>query len=149
MDLNHIQNLIDLLKKNGIKNFSVKEADGKEISLEFAYKEVALEPILKSEMATPSEPKNLTSLIGKKESAPLIKDAVKAEMVGTVYLSVSPQKPRFVDIGTKVKKGQTLCLIEAMKTYFEVKSTQDGTVDQILVEDKEAVDFGRPLFSIV
>ena len=70
-------------------------------------------------------------------------------MVGTVYLSVSPQKPKFVDIGTKVKKGQTLCLIEAMKTYFEVKSTQDGTVDKILVEDKEAVDFGRPLFSIV
>ena len=149
MDLNHIQNLIDLLKKNGIKNFSVKEADGKEISLEFAFGEVVQEPTFKPEVATSLEPKNLTSLMGKKETAQSTKDAVKAEMVGTVYLSVSPQKPRFVDIGTKVKKGQTLCLIEAMKTYFEVKSTQDGTVDQILVEDKEAVDFGRPLFSIV
>ena len=149
MDLNHIQNLIDLLKKSGIKNFSVKEADGKEISLEFACKEAVQEHRLEPEATTSTEPKNLTSLLSKKENTPSLKDAVKAEMVGTVYLSVSPQKPKFVDIGTKVKKGQTLCLIEAMKTYFEVKSTQDGTVDKILVEDKEAVDFGRPLFSIV
>lgn len=149
MDLNHIQSLIDLLKKNGIKNFSVKEADGKEISLEFSLEEEVKTHSNKSLPAVSSESQNLSLMQNKKEQDFSSKNAVKAQMVGTVYLSVSPQKPRFVEIGSKVKKGQTLCLIEAMKTYFEVKSTHDGTVEQILVEDKEAVDFGRPLFSIV
>jgi biotin carboxyl carrier protein len=140
MDLSHIQVLIDVLKKNGIKNFSLKETDGREISLEFAGHET-------STFDTAAiEDRPQKAAVPRAES---VQNAIKAEMVGTVYLSVSPSKPKFVEIGSKVRKGQTVCLIEAMKTYFEVKSTQDGTIDKILVEDKEAVDFGKPLFSLV
>ncbi|MBM3196924.1 MAG: hypothetical protein FJZ61_02950 [Chlamydiae bacterium] len=140
MDLKIIQDLIDVLKKNGVKNFSVKESDGQELALEFSEAEESALGLSVEELPQAS--------IKKRESRPL-KEAIKAEMVGTVYLSVAPDKPKFVEVGTKVHKGQTLCLIEAMKTYFEVKSTLDGTVEMVHVEDREAVDFGMALFSVV
>jgi biotin carboxyl carrier protein len=140
MDLKIIQDLIDVLKKNGVKNFSVKETNGQELALEFSEAEESAVEISTEELPQAS--------VKKKEPLHL-KEAIKAEMVGTVYLSVAPNKPKFVEVGTKVQKGQTLCLIEAMKTYFEVKSTLDGTVEMVHVEDREAVDFGRALFSVV
>lgn len=149
MDLAHIQVLIDVLKQNGIKNFSLKETDGQEIALEFqsayVHDAVVQSPVASNTIQSRGEKPGAAS--ATKEV--LNHNTVNAEMVGTVYLAVSEQKPKFVEIGSKVQKGQTLCLIEAMKTYFEVKSTQDGTIEKVLVEDKEAVDFGKPLFSIV
>lgn len=149
MDLAHIQVLIDVLKQNGIKNFSLKEADGKEIALEFQSA-----PVHEASVQSPAFSTATQTQVEKPGEAILTKEVlnqktVNAEMVGTVYLAVSEQKPKFVEIGSKVQKGQTLCLIEAMKTYFEVKSTQDGTIEKVLVADKEAVDFGKPLFCIV
>jgi biotin carboxyl carrier protein len=149
MDLAHIQVLIDVLKQNGIKNFSLKEADGREIALEFQSA-----PVHEASVQSPAFSTAIPTQVEKPGEAILTKEVlnqktVNAEMVGTVYLAVSEQKPKFVEIGSKVQKGQTLCLIEAMKTYFEVKSTQDGTIEKVLVADKEAVDFGKPLFCIV
>ena len=140
MDLKIIQDLIDVLKKNGVKNFSVKETNGQELALEFSEAEESAVEISTEELPQAS--------LKKKEPLHL-KEAIKAEMVGTVYLSVAPNKPKFVEVGTKVQTGQTLCLIEDIKTYFEFKSTLDGTVEMVHVEDREAVDFGRALFSVV
>jgi acetyl-CoA carboxylase biotin carboxyl carrier protein len=71
--------------------------------------------------------------------------AVKSPMVGTAYLRPSPESAPFITIGTVVKAGEKLLLIEAMKTFNEIVATQGGTVTSILVEDGQPVEFGQPL----
>lgn len=73
---------------------------------------------------------------------------VKSPMVGVVYLSAGPNEIPFVRVGDKVGAGQTLCLIEAMKTFNPVKSSKSGTVKEILVETGSPVEFNQPLFVV-
>jgi len=73
---------------------------------------------------------------------------VTSPIVGTAYLAPEPGAKKFVEIGQKIKKGQTIMIIEAMKTMNHVPSTQDGIVSKILVKDGEPVEFGQPLISV-
>ena len=73
---------------------------------------------------------------------------VNSPIVGTAYLAPEPDAKKFVEIGQKIKKGQTIMIIEAMKTMNHVPSTLDGTVSKILVKDGEPVEFGQPLISV-
>lgn len=73
---------------------------------------------------------------------------ISSPFVGTFYRSPSPDSPMFVDIGSKVKKGQTLCIVEAMKLMNEIEAEMDGEVVGILVENAKPVEFGTPLFVI-
>ena len=73
---------------------------------------------------------------------------VTSPIVGTAYLASEPGGKKFVDVGQKIKKGQTIMIVEAMKTMNHVPSTYDGTVGKILVKDGEPVEFGQPLISI-
>ena len=73
---------------------------------------------------------------------------VTSPIVGTAYLAAEPGGKKFVEVGQKIKKGQTILIVEAMKTMNHVPSTQDGTVSKILVKDGEPVEFGQPLISI-
>jgi len=74
--------------------------------------------------------------------------AVKSPMVGTAYLSPEPGKPVFVSIGDKVAAGQTLLIIEAMKTFNPIKAPKAGTVAQILIDNAQPVEFGEPLIIV-
>ncbi len=74
--------------------------------------------------------------------------AVKSPMVGTAYLAPEPGKPNFVAVGDKVTAGQTLLIIEAMKTFNPIKTPKAGTVTQILVENAQPVEFGEPLMVV-
>ena len=73
---------------------------------------------------------------------------VTSPIVGTAYLAPEPGGKKFVEMGQKIKKGQTIMIVEAMKTMNHVPSTQDGTVNKILVKDGEPIEFGQPLISI-
>ncbi len=73
---------------------------------------------------------------------------VTSPIVGTAYLAPEPGAKKFVEVGQKVKKGQTIMIVEAMKTMNHVPSTENGTVSKILVKDGEPVEFGQPLISI-
>ena len=75
--------------------------------------------------------------------------SIDSPMVGIIYLSPKPSSPPFVKKGQKVKKGDTICLIEAMKTFNEIKSDRDCTIKTIMVKNGEAVEFGQPLFEIL
>ena len=81
-------------------------------------------------------------------AAPVSKNAVTSPMVGTVYLSPEPGSKAFVNVGDKVKKGDTLMLVEAMKTFNPVEAPQAGTVKEIIVQDSQPVEFGEPLIVI-
>tara|TARA_B100002003_G_C13740261_1_gene369247 strand:- start:144 stop:551 length:408 start_codon:yes stop_codon:yes gene_type:complete len=73
---------------------------------------------------------------------------ITSPIVGTAYLAPEPGGKKFVEIGQKIKKGQTIIIVEAMKTMNHVPSTLDGTVSKILVKDGEPVEFGQPLISL-
>ena len=86
-----------------------------------------------------------------KKKQPLINNNgthVTSPIVGTAYLAPEPGAKKFVEVGQKIKKGQTIIIIEAMKTMNHVPSTQEGTVSKILVKDGEPVEFGQPLISV-
>ncbi|MDP6709736.1 MAG: biotin/lipoyl-containing protein [Pelagibacteraceae bacterium] len=89
-----------------------------------------------------------------KEKQPVIKENIDSDLkvtspiVGTVYLAVEPGGKKFVKVGQKIKKGQTIMIVEAMKTMNHVPSTHDGTVSKILVNDGEPVEFGQSLISV-
>ena len=73
---------------------------------------------------------------------------ITSPVVGTAYLAPEPGAKKFVEVGQKIKKGQTIMIVEAMKTMNHVPSTQDGVVNKILVKDGEPVEFGQPLISV-
>jgi acetyl-CoA carboxylase biotin carboxyl carrier protein len=73
---------------------------------------------------------------------------VKSPMVGTFYRSASPGSAAFVEVGTSVKEGDILCIVEAMKILNEIESDHSGTVTKILCENGQAVEYGQPLFVI-
>ena len=73
---------------------------------------------------------------------------VTSPIVGTAYLALEPGAKKFVEVGQKIKKGQTIMIVEAMKTMNHIPSTQDGTVSEILVKDGQPIEFGQPLISV-
>ena len=75
--------------------------------------------------------------------------SIDSPMVGIIYLTPKPSSPPFAKKGQKIKKGDTICLIEAMKTFNEIKSDRDCTIKSIMVKNGEAVEFGQPLFEIL
>ena len=96
-----------------------------------------------------NNPDIISTEINKKQSTIENNDThITSPIVGTAYLSPEPGAKKFVDIGQKIKKGQTIMIVEAMKTMNHVPSTRDGTVSKILVKDGEPVEFGQPLISV-
>ena len=81
-------------------------------------------------------------------AAELEGDAVTAPMVGTFYAASAPEQPPFVKVGDRVRKGQPVCLLEAMKMMSEIPAPADCVVEEVLARDGEAVGFGEPLFRI-
>ena len=73
---------------------------------------------------------------------------VTSPIVGTAYLAPEPGSKKFIEVGQKIKKGQTIMIVEAMKTMNHIPSTQDGTVSEILVKDGQPIEFGQPLISV-
>lgn len=88
----------------------------------------------------------------KKEAAPATDDSkyitIKSPMIGTFYRSSSPDKPAFATVGDEIKKGQTICIIEAMKLFNEIESEFSGKIVKVLVDDSTPVEYDQPLFLI-
>ena len=93
-------------------------------------------PAAAAPVSMPSDPATIVARSGEE---------VKSPMVGTAYLQASPEAPPFVQPGDKVKKGQTLLIVEAMKTMNPIQAPRDGVVAEILVGDAQPVEFGEPL----
>ena len=96
-----------------------------------------------------NSPKIISTEVNKKQTVIESNGVnVTSPIVGTAYLAPEPGAKKFVEVGQKIKKGQTIIIIEAMKTMNHVPSTQNGTVSKILVKDGEPVEFGQPLISV-
>jgi len=120
----------------------LKEFNLSEIEYAEGTTKVKVSRAISSSNIAPSEVKKKQSVIESSGTN------VTSPIVGTVYLAPEPGGKKFVDVGQKIKKGQTIMIIEAMKTMNHVPSTLDGTVSKVLVKDGEPVEFGQPLISV-
>lgn len=148
MDYNEIKNLINDIGKSNVDEVSLEFPDGIKISVK---KNTSSSQVVKENVTevTTNNVKTETTTINetKKEENENYK-VVKSPMVGTFYSKSSPTAEPFVKVGDKVKKGQTLCIIEAMKLMNEIESECDGEIVEICAQDDSMVEFGESLFKI-
>ena len=150
MDLRKIKTLIDLVQQSGIAELEVTEGEEKvRISRTGAIAAYMPPAIAGSNIVLPPETDNVTTTaqVAVGPTAPT-GHTLKSPMVGTFYRSPSPGSPVFCEIGQSVTKGQTLCIIEAMKLLNEIESDATGVIKAILVENGQPVEYGQPLFII-
>ncbi|MEN3363716.1 MAG: acetyl-CoA carboxylase biotin carboxyl carrier protein [Burkholderiales bacterium] len=152
MDLRKLKTLIDLVAESDIAELEVTEGESKVRIV----KSSAVPQSQVVMMQPQGAPQNYAAPLpaaAPQPAAPAVPaepegHIVKSPMVGTFYRSSSPGNPPFVDIGSTVKEGDTLCIIEAMKLLNEIDADASGVIKQILVENGQPVEFGQPLFVI-
>ena len=149
MDYNEIKNLINDIGKSNVDEVSLEFPDGIKISVK---KNMAPTTQLIKENITEVTQNNVktetTTINEVKKDEPDNYKIIKSPMVGTFYSKSAPTAEPFVKVGDKVKKGQTLCIIEAMKLMNEIEAECDGEIAEICVTDDNMVEFGEMLFKI-
>ena len=156
MDLNHIKQILDLVREHELSEFEIehdglrlkirKDANGAHVVTHAA----PAAPIvtLPPAAAAPASAAPAASPVADLGDAEIELAVVKSPIVGTFYRSSEPGSASFVDIGSSVKKGDVLCIIEAMKLMNEIDSEYDGEVVNIYVENGQPVQYGERLFAI-
>ncbi|HEX4917404.1 MAG TPA: acetyl-CoA carboxylase biotin carboxyl carrier protein [Limnobacter sp.] len=154
MDLRKLKTLIDLVAESDISELEVTEGEGKVriVKSQPQYAMAAPQLVQQAPMAAAVAPM-ATALAGTAPTAPAAPLAepghkVTSPMVGTFYRAPSPGASNFVEVGSTVKEGDTLCIIEAMKLLNEIESDKAGVVKAILVDNGQPVEFGQALFII-
>ncbi|MCO3932666.1 acetyl-CoA carboxylase biotin carboxyl carrier protein [Pseudomonas aeruginosa] len=129
MDIRKVKKLIELLEESGIDELEIREGE----------ESVRISRHSKTAAAAESAP-----------AAPKLNgNVVRSPMVGTFYRAASPTSANFVEVGQSVKKGDILCIVEAMKMMNHIEAEVSGTIESILVENGQPVEFDQPLFTIV
>ena len=150
MEIKEIQELIKIFDKSNLGELGLEQKDFK-ITLKTKERETIVTTVASAPVAAIAAPAVAPAPIAAAVAAPapvVTGTQIKAPMVGTFYRSAGPDKPVFVKPGDKVKKGQVICIIEAMKLFNEIESEMDGTITKILVDDASPVEFDQPLFTI-
>ena len=153
MDLRKLKTLIDLVAESDIAELEVTEGESKV--------RIVKSSAMPQNQMVMMQPQGMQQHYAPTQGAPAPAAApvaavvaeptghiVKSPMVGTFYRSSSPGSPAFVEVGSSIKEGETLCIIEAMKLLNEIDSDISGIVTKILVENGQPVEFGQPLFVI-
>tara|TARA_Y100000768_G_scaffold388366_1_gene383826 strand:- start:6981 stop:7439 length:459 start_codon:yes stop_codon:yes gene_type:complete len=151
MDLRKIKKLMELLEESGIAEIEVKEGEESiKLSRNIVTNTPQVQPVYQQSIPVTQQPvENNTEDTNNKDPVPESnKNTVNSPMVGTFYASASPESKPFVIVGQSVKKGDTLCILEAMKMMNQVQAETDGTILEILVDNAEPVEFDQPLFVI-
>jgi acetyl-CoA carboxylase biotin carboxyl carrier protein len=153
MDIRKVKKLIELLEESNIAEIEIKEGEeavrisrngsGAVVMPQQFYAPAPAGPA----PAAPAAPAAETA--GKESGAPAYKgEAVKSPMVGTFYRSPSPSTPPFIEIGKQVKANDVICIVEAMKMMNQIEAGKSGTIEAILVEDGQPVEYDQPLVII-
>jgi acetyl-CoA carboxylase biotin carboxyl carrier protein len=153
MDLRKLKTLIDLVSESNVSELEITEAEGK-----VRIVKSAAAPVMMAAPAVVAAP--LATAIAPAVAAPVTTEAapvevaepsghiVKSPMVGTFYRASSPGAKSFVEVGSVVNEGDTICIIEAMKILNEIEADKSGTITKILAENGQAVEYGHALFVI-
>ena len=149
MDLRKLKTLIDLVSESNVSELEITEAEGK-------VRIVKGGPAMVQAVAAPAAPVAVAAVPALAAAAPAPVAApeapkghtVKSPMVGTFYRASAPGAKSVVEIGSQIKEGETICIIEAMKILNEIEADKSGTITAILCENGQAVEYGQPLFVI-
>lgn len=145
MELEDLKELIELLKETDITELQV-EKDGTKVKIKREKYLQSFEISAQKPSVVPLQETLVKEIIAEDAEPRLI--TITSPIVGTFYRSPSPEAASFIEIGQRVKKGQVLCIIEAMKLMNEIESESDGIVVKALVENGQPVEYGEPLFLI-
>jgi len=153
MDIRKVKKLIELLESSDDAEIEIKEGEeAVRISRNSPYSAPAPQYVQApaAPAAAPAAPAAASESAEPPSSADQYKGvAVKSPMVGTFYRSPSPTSPSFIEVGKQVQVGDVICIIEAMKMMNQIEADKAGTIEAILVEDGEPVEFDQPLVTIV
>ncbi len=156
MDIRKVKKLIELLEESGIDELEIHEGE-ESVRISRHSKQVAMQqPIYAQAPAAPAPapaPAPAAAAAPAADAAPaapkLNGNVVRSPMVGTFYRASSPESKPFVEVGQSVKKGDILCIVEAMKMMNHIEAETSGTIESILVENGQPVEYDQPLFTIV
>jgi acetyl-CoA carboxylase biotin carboxyl carrier protein len=152
MDLRKLKTLIDLVSESNVTELEITEAEGKVRIVKGPSASIVAAPVQMvaspAGVPAPLEGTPIAPVLLQPEVPAPADHEVKSPMVGTFYRSASPGSAAFVEVGTSVKEGDILCIVEAMKILNEIESDHSGTVTKILCENGQAVEYGQPLFVI-
>ncbi|ALI06780.1 MULTISPECIES: acetyl-CoA carboxylase biotin carboxyl carrier protein [Pseudomonas] len=153
MDIRKVKKLIELLEESGIDELEIKEGE-ESVRISRHSKTPAQQFYAPAPMqapaAAPAPAAPVAAAAPAAPAAPTLNGTVaRSPMVGTFYRKSSPSSPSFVEVGQTVKKGDTLCIVEAMKMMNHIEAETSGVIESILVEDGQPVEYDQPLFTIV
>jgi len=147
MDLRKLKTLIDLVSESNVSELEITEAEGK-VRIVKSGGAVVQQYVPAPVQAPVAAAAPAAPVAELPAPAAPTGHVVKSPMVGTFYRSSSPGAKPFVEVGSQVKEGETICIIEAMKILNEIEADKSGTVTRILGENGQAVEYGQPLFVI-
>lgn len=151
MDLRKLKTLIDLVSESNVSELEITEPEGKVRIVKAAAAvaaqpaAVAAPPLLLTGAALAPAQGSVEALAAAEAAAG---HTVKSPMVGTFYRASSPGAKPFAEVGSAIKEGETICIVEAMKILNEIEADKSGTVARIFCENGQAVEYGQPLFVI-
>ncbi len=150
MDFNEIKQLIDIVNSSDLQETIIEGKDGSKVILRrssaTAHQLVPVTASAPAPQAIAQAPLAAVSTVKAEPASDLVES--RSPIVGTFYQSSSPDSPPFVAINDTIKKGDVLCIIEAMKLMNEIEAEVSGTIVEILVENGQAVEYDQPLFRI-
>ena len=157
MDLEDIRQILDLVREHELAEFEL-ERDGLKVRIRKAGGEVTLVAPTAPAFAAPApaaapaapagQPAGVPSAAGPEAAAAVDLAMIKSPIVGTFYRAPEPGAPNFVEVGDQVRKGQVLCIIEAMKLMNEIECDTDGEISAVYVENGRPVQFGERLYAV-
>lgn len=145
MEYEKIKQLIEDMGNSKITSLDIEFPDGMKVKMEKSTEKV----VATEKIEAPREYVEVVKTEEKPEEKVVEGNIIKSPMIGTFYSKPSPDSMPYVEVGTVVKKGTVLCIVEAMKLMNEIESEFDGKIVEVLVKDGELVDYGKPLFRIV
>ncbi len=147
MDIRKIKKLIELLEESGIAEIEIREG---EESVRISRGQIAQAAPVQYTVPATAPTAATTPAAAQPAAAPAQASGtpIKSPMVGTFYRSASPTAKPFVEVGSSIKAGDTLCVVEAMKMFNQIEAETSGTITAILVENGQPVEYDQPLFII-
>lgn len=146
-DLSELKELIKTIDQTGVTCFEIKGTDGERLTIR-KEKPVILQAAEPVQTTAPSPAAQPPVQNAAPETQPDAGASLTAPMVGVFYAAASPDAQPYVAVGSEVKKGDVICIIEAMKLMNEITATQSGTITEVCAENGDIVEFGQPLFKI-
>ncbi|QGZ30062.1 acetyl-CoA carboxylase biotin carboxyl carrier protein [Stutzerimonas stutzeri] len=152
MDIRKVKKLIELLEESGIDELEIHEGE-ESVRISRHSKQAAMQQPYYAQAPMPAPAAAPAAAAAVADVAPaqpkLNGTVVRSPMVGTFYRASSPEAANFVEVGQSVKKGDILCIVEAMKMMNHIEAETSGTIESILVENGQPVEYDQPLFTIV